>query len=190
MGKIYYNPEKSSSFSTLKKLENALPKDKRKPQNWILKQDAYTLHKPAKKRFLRNSYRVTNIGDCFEIDLIDLSSLSSLSKYNDNYKFILMAIDVFSKLAFAEPMLSKSGISVTNAFKAILRKVKYPILQIQSDRRKEFLNKSFQNLLKTNNIEFRICKDPVVKCSVIERLNRTIKSKMYKYFTYKTFIGT
>ena len=121
-----------------------MPKNKSKAQNWILKQDAYTLHKPAKKRFLRNAYRVTNIGDCFQIDLIDLSSLS---KYNDNYTFILMAIDVFSKLAFAEPMLSKSGISVTNAFKAIFKKVKYPTLLIQSDRGKEFLNKSFQNLL-------------------------------------------
>ena len=32
----------------------------------------------------------------------------------------------------------------------------------------------------------RICKDPDLKCSVVERAHRTIWNKLYKYFTYKT----
>jgi len=30
-----------------------------------------------------------------------------------------------------------------------------------------------------------VCKNPDVKCSVVERAHRTVKSKIYKYFTHK-----
>ena len=44
----------------------------------------------------------------------------SLSKYNNNYKFILPVIDIFTKYAWAIPLTNKSGLSITNGFKTIL----------------------------------------------------------------------
>jgi hypothetical protein len=49
----------------------------------------------------------------------------------------------------------------------------------------EFLNATFQGLLKKNGIQFQDCRNPDVKCAVIERYNRTLKTRRYKYHTYK-----
>ena len=56
---------------------------------------------------------------------------------------------------------------------------------LRTDRGKEFLNKTFQAMLKREDIEFSVCRNPDEKCSVIERAHRTIRDKLYKYFTYK-----
>jgi hypothetical protein len=40
-------------------------------------------------------------------------------------------------------------------------------------------------MLKHEGIFFHVCKNPNVKCSVAERAHRTVKSKIYKYFTFK-----
>jgi len=40
-------------------------------------------------------------------------------------------------------------------------------------------------MLKREGIQFQMCKNPDVKCSVVERSHRTIRDRIYKYFTYK-----
>jgi hypothetical protein len=52
-------------------------------EEWLSGQTTHTLHKPARKRFPRNPYSITNIDDVWKIDFADLSSLS---KYNDEFK--------------------------------------------------------------------------------------------------------
>ena len=42
----------------------------------------------------------------------DLIDKSSLSKYNNNYKFIIIVIDIFTKYALAIPLKNKSGLSI------------------------------------------------------------------------------
>ena len=63
--KLYYDPSKPSAFSSLKKLQTAAAKEiGKKPgeiKSWLEKQDAYTLHRPLRKRFPRNPYTVNNI---------------------------------------------------------------------------------------------------------------------------------
>jgi len=60
---------------------------------------------------------------------------------------------------------------------------KYAMLQ--TDREKEFLNWKFQSMLKRHNIYFYTSENYDIKAAVIERYNRTLKTKMYKYFTFK-----
>ena len=50
----------------------------------------------------------------------DLIDKSSLSKYNNNYKFILTVIDMFTKYAWVIPLKNKSGLSINNGFKIVL----------------------------------------------------------------------
>jgi len=40
-------------------------------------------------------------------------------------------------------------------------------------------------MLKREGIQFQVCNYPDVKCSVVERSHRTIRDRLYKYFTYK-----
>ena len=56
---------------------------------------------------------------------------------------------------------------------------------VRTDKGKEFLNKTFQDMLKREGIEFSVCRNPKVKCTVIERTHRSLRDKLFKYFTYK-----
>ena len=42
--------------------------------------------------------------------------MQSLSKYNKGIKYLLCAIDLFSKYAWVVPLKDKRGISIVNAF--------------------------------------------------------------------------
>jgi transposase InsO family protein len=100
-------------------------------------------------------------------------------------KYLLTCIDCFSRYAHVKPLTSKSSNSVFKAFESVLDDAKpNKPLAVRTDREKEFLGLVFQQFLKDKNIEHRLCKDPVIKCSMIERFNRAIKTKLYKYFTH------
>ena len=45
--------------------------------------------------------------------------MQSLSKYNKGNKYLLCAIDLFSKYAWVVPIKDKKGTSIVNAFKKI-----------------------------------------------------------------------
>jgi transposase len=84
------------------------------------------------------------------------------------------------------------GKEVASAFESILQDPRYtmkPIRRrpvwVRTGKGKEFLNSQFQELLKREGIEFQVCRNPDVKCSVVERVNRTLRDKLYRYFTYK-----
>ena len=47
----------------------------------------------------------------------DLADMQSLSKYNEGIKYLLCAIDLFSKYAWVVPIKDKKGTSIVNAFK-------------------------------------------------------------------------
>jgi transposase InsO family protein len=76
------------------------------------------------------------------------NDVSRYSRWNSGFKFLLCVVDVFSRKGFVSALKSKS--ETTQAMKNILVKQK-PIL-IQTDNGTEFLNKSFQGLLKSANI--------------------------------------
>jgi transposase InsO family protein len=121
--------------------------------------------------------------DVWECDLVDVQALS---KHNDNFKYILSVIDVFSEFLYMIPLKSMTGTAVTTAFQSILPQGRRRPIWVRTDRGKEFLNEKFQAMLRHEGIQFQVCRNPDVKYSVVERVHRTIKNKIYKYFTYKS----
>ena len=77
----------------------------------------------------------------------DLIDKSFLSKNNNNYKFILTVIDVFTKYSWAIPLKNKSGLSITNRFKTTLSEGLKPE-KLWVDRGSEFYNNTFKSLLE------------------------------------------
>ena len=84
---------------------------------------ANELHKPIirkfKKRTVYSSYRDNIWG-------FDLTHMQSLSKYNKGIKYLLCAIDLFSKYAWVVPIKDKKGTSIVNAFQKIISKGRKP----------------------------------------------------------------
>jgi len=76
------------------------------------------------------------------------------------------------------PLKDKTGKSVADAFKEIFKKSKRKPEKLWTDKGREFYNKHVKELgvdiYSTEKEE---------KSSVIERWNRTMKEKMFKYFT-------
>ena len=138
-------------------------------KNLILAEE---LHKPVRHKFPKRRIYVKGIDDIWAADLMDVSSLS---KANKGMKYILSVIDIFSKYGWLIPIKDKKGITVANALKTIFKERRPDKLWV--DNGKEFYNKDVKGLIEiysTNNEE---------KSSVVERWIRTMKEKMYKYFT-------
>lgn len=128
---------------------------------------------------MRRKYIVSGINSLWQCDLSDLPQLA---KFNNGYRYILLKIDVFSRKANAVPLKTKSGKDVSNSFKKMIQEEKPE--KLQTDRGKEFLNSDFQALLKANNIHHYVSNNQEIKASLVERLQRTIKSKLFRYFTH------
>lgn len=178
LSKVYYDPKHPAGFSSVAKLVKASKNKKRDVEEWLSGQNTYTLHRPVRKRFPRNPYTVTNIDDVWEMDLADLSSLS---KYNDRNKYLLNVIDIFSRYAWSVPLKDKTGTSITSVLKSLFKNRK-PIT-IQSDKGTEFVNATVQKYLKSQGVSFHTTHNPDIKGAVIERFNKSLKTRMYKYFT-------
>ena len=73
-----------------------------------------------------------------------------ISKYNKGIRYLLCAIDLFSKYAFVFPLKDKKGTTIVNAFQGILDSSKRKSNKIWVDQGSEFYNKSIKKWLKDN----------------------------------------
>jgi transposase InsO family protein len=172
--KIYFNPKHWASLGGIKTLWRAV----KKPVN-LSKYRAYTLHRPARKRMSKyRPYRAAAYGYQLQADLNDMISLKD---ENNGYQYILTVIDVFTRFAWALPLKTKSGEDVTEAFRLIFKDVS-PIY-LQTDKGKEFYNSTFDKFLKSKKCKLFSVYSPH-KAALVERFNRTLKTRMYRYFTH------
>lgn len=140
---------------------------------------AQELHKPARKKFPTRRVITLDIDDLWQADLADMQNIKGKNK---NYKYILTVIDTFSKLGHAVPLKSKTASEVAEAFEQIFKKHGNAPKNLQTDQGLEFFNSTFRDLLKKYNVNhYNTYTDK--KASIVERWNRTLKTKMWKMFT-------
>ena len=108
--------------------------------------------------------------------------MQSLSKKNKGIKYLLCAIDLFSKYAFVIPLKDKKGISVTNEFNKIIKQSGTKPNEIWVDQGSEFYNNDFKKWLSNNGIVMYSTYNEG-KSVVAERFIRTLKNKLYKHMT-------
>lgn len=137
------------------------------------------IHRYARKNYPRRKYVMYGIADTLQADLIEMQPYKNV---NRGYRYILIVIDIFSKVAYADPLKDKTGIATTRAMNSIIKKVyeKNPHRQIShlhTDEGKEFLNKNMKDLLKKFKINHYYTFS-FLKASIAERLIRTIKRKL------------
>lgn len=141
------------------------------------------IHRDARKNFLRRKYTMYGIADTLQADLIEMQPYK---RENRGYRYILIVIDVFSKMAYAEPLLDKTGPVVTRAMHQIIRKVMQQhhtlIRNLHTDEGAEFYNHSMKQLLEKYKIN-HYSTYSIMKASIVERLIRTIKRRLYMEFS-------
>ena len=102
------------------------------------------LHKPVIKKFNKRKVYSQFKNDIWGVDLADMQSLS---KTNKGIKYLLRAIDLYSKYAFVVPLKDKKGISVTNGFNKIIKQSGRKPNKIRVDQGSEFCNNVFKKRL-------------------------------------------
>jgi hypothetical protein len=130
-GKNYYAPSQLGAYGGIKPLIRYTGASGKSVISWLRMQDAYTLHRPVRKKFAR---RKTFSKQIFQVDLADMQNLAC---YNDNFRYLLMTcVCVFSKFSFVIPVKNKRGASITNASNKIFTQ-RLPDF-LQSDRGTEY----------------------------------------------------
>ena len=139
---------------------------------------AEELHKPNRRKFKKRRVLVSGIDKIWAADLADLKAFQN---ENDGNTFLLLVIDTFSKYGWIKPLKDKKGETVAEAFKEIFKEGRKP-KKLWTDRGREFYNKDVEDLRKLYNIEIYSTGNEE-KSSIVERWIRTMKEKMWKYFT-------
>lgn len=122
---------------------------------------------------------VKGFNDLFQADLVEIIPYA---KINRGYKYILVVINVFSKFVWCKPVKNKKGQEITAAMKEILTKIKSVPKNMQTDMGKEFYNKDFKGLMEKLKINHYSTYSNL-KASVVERVNRTLKTLIWKKFS-------
>ena len=102
--------------------------------------------------------------------------MTAFSKFNQGFRYLLLlVIDIFSKYGWIIPLKNKEGKTVASALKTVFKERKPEKMWV--DKGKEFYNRDVKGLIELYSTENE------EKSSVVERWIRTMKEKMWKYFT-------
>lgn len=138
---------------------------------------AEELHATARRNFPTRRVVLKGLNDLFQLDLADLQLYA---KQNKGFKYVLFIIDCFTKFLITIPLKSKSSENVSAALAPIL--ARYKMKHIQTDDGKEFYNKKVNKLIDNYGINHYSTYSSK-KASIVERVIRTIKSKLWTAFT-------
>ena len=177
---LYYQADEPGSYGGIQPLVRYSGVPTKEVSEWLASQDTYTIHKPVRRKFLRRKTYSKGIGDLFQADLADMQNLS---KFNDGMRYILTCIDVFTKVAYAVAIKDKRGPTVADAFETIFEQTVPAMLQ--TDRGTEFLAAPVQAVFKKYNIHHYWSFNDDIKAACVERFNRTLKTRLFRYMTRK-----
>ena len=174
----YHDPRAPGSLGGVQRFAKAHRLPLKNAQRVLERDLAYTLHKPRRRRFPTVPVIVGGLDDQWVADLV---KVQPLAKYNRGIRYLLTVLDVLSKYAWVQPLKDKTGVALVHAFEKILKEGRHPN-RLQTDRGKEFYNRTFQRWLDEQGIQ-HFSTEGDAKASVVERFNRTLKERLYRYFT-------
>lgn len=181
LNELYYDPEHPAGYGGARRLKKYAKRkgvSKNAVDAFLKSEDTYTLHKPARKRFKTSAMKARSVDHTWQADITDLSHLK---KYNDGFRYILFVIDVVSRYLWVKPLKTKTSKEVAQAFKDIMyTSQRFPAL-IHTDAGKEFEGEVL-TYCRTLGIGTYVTGSPN-KAAICERVQRTLKEKMYRYFT-------
>ena len=163
--------DKKSMGSGFKKLKNTT-----KPSSSMLADEC---HKPIIRKFNKRKVYSQFKDNIWGVDLADMQSLS---RKNKGIKYLLCAIDLYSKYAVVLPLKDKKGSSIVNAFNKIIKQSTRKPNKIWVDQGGEFYNNAFEKWLSDNDIIMYSTYNEG-KSVVAGRFIRTLKNKLYKHMT-------
>ena len=188
VSRAYLDPSAPGSYGSTKKFAHELRRKGVKVKgstvdNVLAESNLYRRGVKRKGVFTRKVLSFAP-GDQWQADLVDFQGLS---RHNRNYKYILVAVDCFSRKAYTEPVLTKHGAVVAKALEVLFsRSERGPPRKLQTDNGKEFYNHYVKEMLDNHNVQLFSTFTPETKAVMAERFNLTIQKKLYAYMQINT----
>lgn len=177
----FTDPAHITAFTGAARIARKLGKPFKQVRAILEEEDAYALHKPVRSKFTRLYTKGHAKYDTIQADLADFCKLK---KYNDGYRFLLVCVDVYSRMIFTYPLKGKTGAEMVEALKTIFESEKFFPTQFITDRGTEFYNAQVARLFKKLYI-VHASPSSEIKAGMAERAIRTLKERTYRYFTLK-----
>jgi hypothetical protein len=183
---VYYDLKSPSAYAGAQKVfaeahrrnKNVTIHDVRE---FLQKQRVYTMHRQRRRHFDRLRTRPSGLHTDWQADL---AIFDQLTAKNDGYKYLLVCIDVLSRKLFVSPVRSKASNDMIDAFEKVwaandgIRPHK-----LYTDRGLEFEAKKMREYFEKKQVDKRVVYSPDVHASMAERANRTIKERLYRFFS-------
>lgn len=186
LDQLYKDVNSSVSFTSVepllreaKKVNNQM--SRKDVVDYLATQRTYTIHRQAKRRYKQLPTLASGLHTEWQADL---SVFDKLSRENHGYKYLLVCIDTLSRQLFVEPVKSKKSSDMVAAFERLFKRSKYIPWTLLTDQGLEFKAKEVQEYFKNKNVKnFFMYTSPRIHAGMAERANRTIKERLYRYFT-------
>lgn len=182
---VYYNLNSPASYSGIKNILDEAQKQNRSisqkdVKEYLLKQRTYTLYHPIRKKFPRLRTIPSGLHTDWQCDLCIMDALKDK---NDGYRYLLVCIDVLSRKIFVSPARTKKFEDMIEAFEKVFKKAQLIPHKIYTDRGVEFCANRMKRFYEEKDISKYEMNSPNLHAAVAERANRTIKGRLYKYFS-------
>lgn len=147
-------------------------------QTWAQGTREYNLFRKARRHFPTPRIGVPPVAKFqFHIDLADLQQYKDTNK---GYRFVLVLIDCLTRYVRLRPLYTKKPVEVSQVLRAIFQSGFKP-RYLQGDAGMEFLGRPTQAMLKEEGVHFFVS-DSNYKASMAERVIRTLKERLSRYF--------
>lgn len=185
---IWTNPAHPASFTGPKKVYQIVRKEGKYKiglgtiKHFLSNIETYTVQKPARQNFPRSRVIVSGLNAQWDGDL---ASMENVAQFNDNVKFLLILVDIFSRFLIVKTLKNKKSSTVASAIQSLLEKHKNrkPSV-IRFDQGGEFKSE-VKRFLTKQNIKVFYSQNSKIKSNYAERVIRTLKEKIYGYFMEK-----
>ena len=177
---LYYSP--NTQYTSIKTLYGAV-KNNGIPYNevktFIQQQEPSQLFKQQKHVKYYFPITAKFKYEILQMDLVDMSDIAST---NENYKYLLVIIDVFSRFAFVFPLKNKTADTVTYILKDVVEETSPHILN--TDLGSEFISNSFKTMLLKHGIQINyVDVGEHKKLAIVDRFVRTLRQKINMYLS-------
>ena len=157
----------------------SIPSYSSKIAAFLRQNETSSLHKQIRKKYIRR--KIVSYYP-YDVCMADVAFYNSRDyvKANNGYKYILVFIDVFTKMCYVEPLKNKTALTTLLALEKIIKRLpEIPHLFVTDDGT-EFYNRPVRGLLEKYGIRHYSIRGEH-KAAVAERMIRTMKGRLEKY---------
>lgn len=191
MTDVYYNLNSPACFSGEAAVYREAAKrdaniSRQEVRDFLEKQRTYTLYKPVVRKFKRLKTIPTGLNSDWQVDL---AMMNRLHEYNDGYLYFITCIDVLSRRIYVQPIKNKNPQTVIAGMREIFERAGTHPLKLCTDSGGEFTSAAFRKFLEERDIiHFKAVTHETLHATMAERANRTIKDRLYKYFSERNTV--